>query len=96
MLVSEVLEWMSLSPHPPPRILLCWYEESWDKKNKKKVMHNHIICLQVKHFFKVVRHMQFITSIQFIIHVYKICVLVLDTLTLSFKELFKNTFESSP
>ena len=46
-------------------------------------MHNHIICLQVKHFFKVVRHMQFITSIQFIIHVYKICVLVLDTLTLS-------------
>ena len=59
-------------------------------------MHNHIICLQVKHFFKVVRHMQFITSIQFIIHVYKICVLVLDTLTLSFKELFKNTFESSP
>ena len=86
-----------LQSPPAPPILLCWYEESWDKKkNKRKVMHNHIICLQVKHFFKVVRHMQFITSIQFIIHVYKICLLVLDTLILSFKELFKNTFESSP
>ena len=58
-------------------------------------MRNHIICLLAKHFFRIARYMQFITYIKFIIHIYKICVLVLDAITSSFKELFKNAFVAS-
>lgn len=49
-------------------------------------MCNHFICLPAKHFPKMAGYMQFITYIKFIIHIYKICVLVLDALTSSFKE----------
>lgn len=59
-------------------------------------MCSHIICLPAKQLFKIARYMQFITYIKFIIYIYKICVLMLDAITSSFKQLFKNAFESSP
>lgn len=64
----------------------CWCEKTLDKKKKMTVMHNYIVFQQ--NTSKMARYMQFITYIKFIIHIYKICVLVQNILQVS-----KNDFK---
>lgn len=87
VLYQSHLNWsVSFSPYPHSSMLV--WRINGTKKPKGRLSIITLFVFQQKHFFKMARCMQSIAYIKFIIHSYKICVLVLDALTSDFKEWF--------